>query len=299
MAYNPPPDLKSNNGGTPGSSNIGTLPSVCAAAAPTYVDGNQAALRVTTTGDLAITLDGESVTAQGGKTNNGGVPGATNLGTLPAVCATSAPTHTNGNQTALRVTASGDVAVTLDSEAVVLGAGAAVIGALTANQSVNNAQVNGVALSTGNGVSGTGVQRVAIASDNTPFSVSIGNSTGKTVRMIAGQLTTTATTADQVVGTHTVTGGTTFYLTHVSMNVTSTTPANNNSDNVIYGTMSFQIGGTNAIIRRFACAPGVGGSVWTFSEPLPIAAGTVLRIVCTPAAATSFIWDGNFGGYEK
>lgn len=48
-----------------------------------------------------------------------------------------------------------------------LPTGSNVIGALTANQSVNNAQVAGVAVSTGNGVSGTGVQRVTLASDST------------------------------------------------------------------------------------------------------------------------------------
>ena len=45
--------------------------------------------------------------------------------------------------------------------------GSNVIGALTANQSVNVAQINGVAPSMGNGVSGTGVQRVTLASDST------------------------------------------------------------------------------------------------------------------------------------
>lgn len=39
------------------------------------------------------------------------------------------------------------------------------------NVPINNVQIGGVALSTGNGVVGTGVQRVAIASDNTAFSV--------------------------------------------------------------------------------------------------------------------------------
>jgi hypothetical protein len=50
---------------------------------------------------------------------------------------------------------------------VTLAAGAATIGALTANQSVNVAQINGVTATMGNGVSGTGVQRVTIASDST------------------------------------------------------------------------------------------------------------------------------------
>lgn len=52
-----------------------------------------------------------------------------------------------------------------------LPVGANVIGALTANQSVNVAQVNGVTPLMGNGVTGTGSQRVTIASDNTAFSV--------------------------------------------------------------------------------------------------------------------------------
>lgn len=43
--------------------------------------------------------------------------------------------------------------------------------ALPANQSVNVAQMNGVTTTMGNGVAGTGVQRVAIASDNTAFLV--------------------------------------------------------------------------------------------------------------------------------
>jgi hypothetical protein len=43
--------------------------------------------------------------------------------------------------------------------------------ALAANQSVNVAQINGVTTLMGNGVTGTGSQRVTIASDNTAFSV--------------------------------------------------------------------------------------------------------------------------------
>lgn len=52
-----------------------------------------------------------------------------------------------------------------------LPTGSNVIGALTANQSVNVAQINGVTPLMGNGVTGTGSQRVTIASDNTAFAV--------------------------------------------------------------------------------------------------------------------------------
>lgn len=88
--------------------------------------------------------------------------------------------------TAVRVSANaavtGTAAVTLrvssqPTEAVInapLPTGSNVVGSLAANQSVNCAQMNGVAVTMGNGVAGTGVQRVCIASDNTAFTVNLG-----------------------------------------------------------------------------------------------------------------------------
>lgn len=52
-----------------------------------------------------------------------------------------------------------------------LPTGSNVIGALVSNQTVNAALINGVAPLMGNGVTGTGSQRVTVASDNTPFGV--------------------------------------------------------------------------------------------------------------------------------
>ena len=54
------------------------------------------------------------------------------LGVLPAVALAAAPTRTEGNVNPLRLNLAGDVAVTLDAEAVVLGAGTAEIGKLAA-----------------------------------------------------------------------------------------------------------------------------------------------------------------------
>lgn len=67
-----------------------------------------------------------------------------------------------------------------------LPTGSNVIGALTANQSVNVAQINGVTALMGNGVTGTGSQRVTIASDNTAFSVNatLGAETTKVIGTI-------------------------------------------------------------------------------------------------------------------
>lgn len=67
-------------------------------------------------------------------------------------------------------TGTGTLRVTISSDStgqVTLATGANTIGALTANQSVNVAQINGVTTTMGNGVSGTGVQRVTLASDST------------------------------------------------------------------------------------------------------------------------------------
>lgn len=68
----------------------------------------------------------------------------------------------------------GDVTNGLDVDVTrlpALATGANVIGALSANQSVNIAQINAVAPLMGNGVTGTGSQRVTVASDNTAFPV--------------------------------------------------------------------------------------------------------------------------------
>ena len=64
--------------------------------------------------------------------------------------------------------------VSLAVNTPVLATGAAVIGALVANQSVNFAQVNGVAPAVGAGASGTGTQRVILATDQGTIPVSQG-----------------------------------------------------------------------------------------------------------------------------
>ena len=84
-----------------------------------------------------------------------------------------------------------------------LPTGANVIGALTANQSVNAAQINGITPLMGNGVTGTGSQRVTIASDNTAFPVNstLSAETSKvigTVNIAASQTLATVTTVGAV-----------------------------------------------------------------------------------------------------
>lgn len=76
------------------------------------------------------------------------------------------------------ITVDGTVAVTNADMATVAGAVSAThmqadVLTLPANASVNNAQINGVTPLMGNGVTGTGSQRVTIASDNTAFPIKV------------------------------------------------------------------------------------------------------------------------------
>lgn len=64
--------------------------------------------------------------------------------------------------------------------------------ALPANQSVNVSQINAVTPLMGNGVTGTGSQRVTVASDNTPFAVKTDQTTHGTTDKVAADITQVA-----------------------------------------------------------------------------------------------------------
>src|ERR1035437_8818013 len=116
--------------------------------------------------------------------------------------------------------------------------------------------------------------------------------------MKTGTLTTTAVTANQVVLTYTVTAGKTFYLQYVKRDAQLTaTPGNGNP--IALGAVSLESPALTELITTFAMYPSDLPDGGEFAEPIPFAAGTVIRIVVTPASATSTQWVGNFGGYEK
>lgn len=52
---------KTSNAQAPSTNNLGVLPAIALAAAPSYTEGMQALLRLALSGDLVITLDGETV----------------------------------------------------------------------------------------------------------------------------------------------------------------------------------------------------------------------------------------------
>lgn len=71
--------VKSNNGGAPGATNLGTLPAVANAAAPSYTEARQVALSTDLAGTLrvggAVTITSGSVTVVGAAANGAALSG--------------------------------------------------------------------------------------------------------------------------------------------------------------------------------------------------------------------------------
>lgn len=186
---------KTNNNAVPGATNVGALTAVATASAPSYTEGNLAALSTDLSGALRIS----GSISVGGTTDNSAFTAGTSTGT-PAfafyhstidtvtdgrAAALSIDSKRNlftvlrdaaGNARGVNVTASN--ALTVDGSAVTQP----VSGTVTANAGTgtfgtNTAQINGVTPLMGNGVTGTGSQRVTISSDNTAFTVNPASAT--------------------------------------------------------------------------------------------------------------------------
>jgi hypothetical protein len=167
-----------------------------------------------------------------------GAAKAGNPNQIGGVFNTTQPTVTTGQAVEQQMTARGAQIVAAGVEALnvtvsaALPAGAAVIGALSANQSVNVAQINGIAPLMGNGVTGTGSPRVTLASDNSNAAGIGGSATGSAVpsaaRYMAGAasgaagapLLTGVVLCDQFKAVNIVTAATTVVIPLVASKTT-------------------------------------------------------------------------------
>jgi len=139
---------------------------------------------------------------------------------------------------------------------------------------------------------------VVVASDQSAISF-MQTATGGANVLKTGSLVTTAVTADQVVLTYTVTTAKTFYLAYLAMYGRLTALSATAS---ILGAISLETPSGTKVITLDDVNPTTSEVEFnpiTFSQPIPIAAGVVVRVVVTPAATTSMTWRANFGGYEK
>src|SRR5262249_40712036 len=108
-------------------------------------------------------------------------------------------------------------------------------------------------------------------------SVSLGNSTGKTLVMKTGSLAATTNPADQVILTYTVTAGKTFYLEYMDCNVRLTTYAATATD---FGNVSLENpSGTKIYTTDLFNAGAASATLVQLTEPQAIAAASVIRWV--------------------
>jgi hypothetical protein len=175
--------------------------------------------------------------------------------------------------------------------------------AITANSAINNAQINGVTPLMGNGVTGTGSQRVTIASDNTPHAVKIDQTTvGTTNAVSLAQIGATAIAtgngvssagvqrvalvSDQTTNTNPLytkqqaqtTGGATQYqlISAATTNATSLKA----SAGTVYGIQVFNTGAAVAFLKMYnkATAPTVGTDTPVKTIGIPAGGGSNLPI---------------------
>lgn len=118
----------------------------------------------------------------------------------------------------------------------------------------------------------------------------------------SGTLASSAVTADQVILSYIVSPGKKFCLSYLEANVRLTTFATTATN---FGVISLEApSGTKRMTFTVVAGPGVLNSpiYAEFPEALTIIGNsdgtTLVRVVCTPSAATAFTWDANLGGYE-
>jgi len=181
MAGSLPVAIASDQGAIPVTDNAGSLTVDAPTATPVPA-------AITTTADVLV-KPGDSVNnairvnivagaGSGGTSavdNSVFTGGTTNVTPMGAIFDATPPTITDGNVGAPRMSSTRILLVDgSGATQPVSGTVAATQSgawSLSANQSVNVAQINGITPLMGNGVTGTGSQRVTIASDNTAFSV--------------------------------------------------------------------------------------------------------------------------------
>lgn len=216
--------------------------------------------------------------------------GANVIGSLTANQSTNIA-QMNGVATTMGngVSGTGVQRVTLASDStgvVSLATGANVIGSLTANQSTNIAQMNGVATTMGNGVSGTGVQRVTIASDSTGV-----------VSLATGANTIGALTANQSVNVAQVGGTAVVADPCASVAKTSTAISQATSTQVITGTSAKKTYLCSIFLQLAATTENVSitagtGSVCATGASAIIGSTTVASGLVIPASGGFTLGNG-------
>lgn len=148
-------------GSTTSGQTGGLMQAAVTTSAPTYTTAQTNPLSMDTSGNLRVSVSSAVGLAQGSTTS--GQTGSMIMGAVT----TSAPTYTTAQTSPISLDTAGNVRVNPGTVTVT-----------ATNLSVNNAQINGVTPLMGNGATGTGSQRVTIASDSSARAVGGEGATG-------------------------------------------------------------------------------------------------------------------------
>lgn len=171
---------------------------------------------------VVIASDQAAFPIKGAKTHNNAAPTTDNIGVLPALANASSPTFVEGDQVLASVNLSGNMRSTVN-------------------------QINGQAVLTGNGVTGTGSLRVTLASDTTANS----NPFLQVIRDAAGNARGANVTASNELvvsdsGLRPASTSLNTYSVHLTSNAT-TTPTSSTAY-ISSVTISNEVGGTTSTI---------------------------------------------------
>lgn len=260
---------KTNDAAAPGANNVGVIPCIANAAAPTWTEGNQVECSVDLAGNLRTTAT-VTGTLTGNKTNNAAAPGATNIGSLGAIANAAEVTYTEG----FLVLPSVDLAGILR---------------------MNVSRINGVVPLMGNGATGTGSERVTLANNNTGIANFGHGATGAAPPVnatYAGILNSGATggllggipAADQYYNINIATATTTLAITgvagrHVRISHINMVSSGTQNIGILSGTGGTCGTGTTAIVGTTAAT----GYNWTAQTGISAGngLGTIMRTTAT------------------
>lgn len=238
---------KSNNAVAPGATNLGTLPALANAAAPTWTEGNQVALSVDLTGALRVS-GGSGGTQYDQGTATTSTDKLTMAGAVRHDTAVVDAGVADGDRLVLSTDASGRLRTTSADVTQPVSGTVAISGTVAVTQSTspwvaNVTQFGSNNVVTGTGASGVGIPRVTISNDsslaaNQSVNVNQWGGTGTTL----GQKAMTASVPVVIASDQsavTITG------------TVTTTPPANASTNVA------QFGGTNVSTGTGASGAGI------------------------------------------
>lgn len=258
----------SNIGLSAGGNNVGT------------VNGSTVAITNVSGSTITAVLTNSSVGLNTGGNNVGTVSGSTVTVTTPqgqglmvgGVVSNNPLNLAVGTSNYLRLDSDGDVLVSLEDP---LPVGGNQIGAvLVATQTV---------LSSTSGVMG---------------SVSLGNSSGKSIVSVSSTVATAAV-GTVVLSSYTVTAGKTFYLQHLVVRGFLTTPAvsNTNFGNIVVTQQGVTFSSSAFNDTNSSSFHDI--EQYDFSEPVPIPSQKTIFATVNSISASAVTWMSTFIGYEK